>query len=132
MDENLSSRSDGSTPNTGDAPQHGAKAGPALESAPEKAQGAPPSPPTQGDVELWEPIRQVLLGRKEDTTAYYEFCAALRQRADEATRAERERCARMSDRAASNARYLGYEDAAIEFENLSAAISARITPKGEL
>ena len=46
----------------------------------------------------------------------------------EARRPENEACAKMSDKAASNARFLGYEDAADEFENLSAAIRARITP----
>ena len=90
---------------------------------------ASPPPPTQDEKER---ARGIIAQMDRSTLYYVEvLAAALRQRADEATRAERERCARMSDRAASNARYLGYEDAAIEFENLSAAIRARITPKGQ-
>ena len=82
---------------------------------------ARPPRPTQGDVELWEPIRQVLLGRKEDTTAYHEFCAALRQHADEATRAEREALAEYFEQFGKW--YSGPE--------IAAAIRARITPKGQ-
>ena len=82
---------------------------------------APPPPPTLGDVELWEPIRQVLLGRKEDTTAYHEFCAALRQRADEATRNENIGCAALVERLLQRTYPL---DSA--YEPIVAAIRARI------
>ena len=85
---------------------------------------APPPPPTLGDVELWEPIRQVLVGRKEDTTAYYEFCAALRQRADEAARNENIGCAALVERLLQRTYPM---DSA--YEPIVAAIRARIAPK---
>jgi hypothetical protein len=87
---------------------------------------APPPPLTQGEEErLWDIACDCLRFRKDDplrlaeTTTVERILAALRQRADEATRAENEACAKVADDYA--------QDGDVAALDIAADIRARMT-----